>query len=329
MGISRTTIESILKEYEELRLKSARDRDERLTRIYDAIPGYEDLESEITSLYVKRSLLRLQPSSEYTDAELKSRIRELLEKKESLLAANGFSSEDLEQHFSCSECKDTGYTDDGAMCSCFRSRIIEKLYDLSHIRRILDRENFSTFNFDYYDSERAVTKTGQSELDIAHDAVRKARAFVNDFAASSSNLFLCGGTGVGKTFLSNCIARELLDMGNSVIYLSAVRLFDILADAAFDRDGDGELPAKLIYDCDLLIIDDLGTEMTNSFVQTQLFDCINERILKGKHTIISSNLSVEELQNRYSERVFSRVVSSYTIIKLYARDIRIQKALEG
>lgn len=328
MGITRTTYETILKEYEALRQDSARERDERIARITSAIPGYEDLESEITSLYVKRSLLRLQPSKDITDAELKSRIRELSDKKTSLLAAAGFSPEDLEQHFSCNECKDTGYTGDGSMCSCFRSKIIEKLYDLSHIRRILDRENFSTFKFNYYDSDHTVTRSGQSEFDIANEAVRKARAFVNDFSDSSANLFLCGGTGVGKTFLSNCIAKELIDMGNSVIYLSAVRFFDILADATFDRGEDGALPAKLIYDCDLLIIDDLGTEMTNQFVQTQLFDCINERILRGKHTIISSNLSVEDLQNRYSERVFSRVVSNYTIIKLYAKDIRIQKALE-
>lgn len=329
MGITKATYETILKEYEQLRLKSAKERDERLARIEESVPDYAKLESEITSLYVKRTLQRLRPSNDTSDAELKNMIQELSEKKASLLAAAGFSPEDLEQHFSCSECRDTGYTEDGNMCSCFRSKIIEKLYDLSHIRRILDRENFSTFNFDYYDSERTVTKTGQSELDIAHDAVRKVRTFVNDFSSSSSNIFLCGGTGVGKTFLSNCIARELIDMGNSVVYLSAVRMFDILADAAFDRAEEGDLTAKLIYDCDLLIIDDLGTEMTNSFVQTQLFDCINDRILKEKHTIISSNLSVEDLQTRYSERVFSRVVSSYTIIRLYAKDIRIQKALEG
>ena len=150
MGITRTTYETILKDYEALRLNSARERDERISRITSSIPGYEELESEITSLYVQRSLLRLQPSEEITDGDLRSRIRELSDRKASLLAAAGFSPEDLEQHFSCNECKDTGYTEDGAMCSCFRDRMIEKLYDLSHNRGILDRENFSTFSFDYY-----------------------------------------------------------------------------------------------------------------------------------------------------------------------------------
>lgn len=329
MGITKSTYESILKEYEELRLESARERDERIRQINEAIPEFSDIESEITSLYVNRALLRLQPEEGLTDDDLRDEIDALTDEKNFLLAAAGFAPSDLELKHSCNECQDTGYLEDGTMCSCFRSRIIEKLYDLSHIKSILKKENFSTFDFYYYDDDRTVSKSGQSELDVAHDAVRKARSFVNDFATSSSNLYLCGGTGVGKTFLSNCIARELIDMGNSVIYLSSVRFFEILADAAFDRQKDLDLPAKLIYDCDLLIIDDLGTELTNAFVQTQLFDCINERILRGKHTVISSNLSVEELQARYSERVFSRVVSNYTIIKLYAKDIRIQKALEG
>lgn len=328
MGITRNTYTEIIKEYEELRQKAARERDERIARITLAIPEYSDIESEITSLYVSRTMLRLQGGDENSDNELKTRIHDLKIRQTELLAAAGFSPYDLKEHYNCASCSDSGYLEDGSMCTCFRDKIIEKLYDLSHIRSILGRENFKSFDPGYYDDGHVVTKNGQSERSVALDALRKARSFVDNFDNSSDNIFLCGGTGVGKTFLSNCIAKELIGKGRSVIYLSAVRFFEILADAAFDRDENGELTASLIYDCDLLIIDDLGTEMTNSFVQTQLFDCINERILRNRHTVISTNLSVEELQAKYSERVFSRVVSSYTIIKLFARDIRIQKALE-
>ena len=328
MGITRGAIESILKEYEETRQSHAQERDARIAEIDRLIPQYLELDSQITSLFVRRSMLRLKAEDGLSDDELKKKISELSERKASLLESAGFSASDLELSYTCPLCKDTGYLENGAMCKCFKARIIEKLYDFSHIRGILKRENFSTFNFKYYDGEKAVDANGSTALDVAKDAVRISKEFIADFNKAAGNLFLSGGTGVGKTFLSNCIAKELIEQGHSCIYLSAVRFFDILADSTFSRGEEGDLPAKLIYDCDLLIIDDLGTEMINSFVQTQLFNCINERIIRQKSTIISANLSAKDLQEKYSERVFSRVISNYTIIKLYARDIRIQKALE-
>ena len=320
MGITGTTYKSILKEYEELQQSHARERDERIAEIDRQIPEYSQIEARITSLYIKRSMLRLKAEDGLSDSDIREQITSLNQKKESLLREAGYTPAYLEMEYTCPHCKDTGYLDDGSICSCFKAKLTERLYDISHIRGILDKENFNTFNFKYYDDGKS--------LDIAREAVAKARNFVSEFDSSSSNLFLTGGTGVGKTFLSNCIAKELIESGHSVIYLSAVRFFDVLADSAFSRDADSDLSARLLYDTDLLIIDDLGTEMINSFVQTQLFNVINERILRQKHTIISANLSVQDLQTKYSERVFSRVASSYTIIKLFARDIRIQKALE-
>ena len=166
---------------------------------------------------------------------------------------------------------------------------------------------------------------GDSPLGAARRAAREALDFTRDFADSTENMFICGPPGTGKTFLCNCIAKSVLDQGYDVIYLSAVKLFSLLADDAF---GNKKNDADQLLSCDLLIIDDLGTEYTNSFVQSSFFNCINERLLRGKHTIISTNLSLVEIQDVYSERVYSRIAEKYKLIKLSGKDIRILKKLE-
>ena len=147
------------------------------------------------------------------------------------------------------------------------------------------------------------------------------------FDNKPKNLFLYGNTGVGKTFLSNCVAKELLERGYSVIYFTAFQLFDILSKGIFDRDADAIAAHQNIFECDLLIIDDLGTEFSNSFTTSQLFLCINERLLRQKSTIISTNLNLNQMIDMYSERTWSRISSNYSLIKLFGDDIRIQKKL--
>lgn len=329
MGISSKTYEQILKEYEELRRLHLHELEDRAAKVRLEIPEYADIEAEITSLYIKRTKLRIKPDPGISDEQLKARIDELVKKQDELLASKGLSRSYLQLEYTCPECKDTGYLEDGTKCSCFRQKITEKLYDFSAISDILNKENFKTFNLKYYSGDEVVTPDGKTAKEVAKEAAFKARDFVTGFDKSSENLFITGNAGVGKTFLSNCIAKEIIERGHSVIYLTAARLFNIMADATFGKTSSDDVTMDLIYGCDLLVIDDLGTELTNQFVQTGLFNCINERILRNKHTIISSNLSQQDLRMKYSERVFSRVVSSYTIIKLYANDIRIQKKMEA
>ena len=169
--------------------------------------------------------------------------------------------------------------------------------------------------------------TGLTERETARRAYDIARGFVRYFDDSFENLFLYGDTGVGKTFLSHCIAHELLESAHCVMYFSAFDLFDLLADSKFSRDKtEGQ---EFVFDSDLLIIDDLGTELTNSFVSSQLFLCINERIMRRKSTIISTNLKLENFSETYSERTFSRIASNYRMVKLEGKDIRIQKIFLG
>lgn len=150
-----------------------------------------------------------------------------------------------------------------------------------------------------------------------------------NFQREFRNLLFYGDTGVGKTFLTHCIAGELLERTFSVIYFTASQLFDIFAKKQFDKDEAAMLDYEHVYDCDLLIIDDLGTEFSNTFTTSQLFVCLNERLLRKKSTIISTNLSLDDLNMLYSERVFSRITSAYTVLRMTGDDIRIQKKLMG
>lgn len=157
--------------------------------------------------------------------------------------------------------------------------------------------------------------------------VRQCREFAQQYPDKGNSILFTGGTGVGKTFLTNCIAKELIDRCISVIYLSSNELFEIFSKYKFGRDSeeDVEESYRYILDCDMLIIDDLGTELNNSFVSSQLFYCINERIGRKKGTIISTNLSMGMLKDTYSDRVTSRIMSNYRVIPLYGADIRMKK----
>ena len=156
--------------------------------------------------------------------------------------------------------------------------------------------------------------------------VAGCREFAADLARKKENLLFTGSTGVGKTFLTNCIAKELIDSGHSVIYLSAGDLFEVFSRNKFDYDTPEDMrdTYRYILDCDLLIIDDLGTELNNSFTSSQLFYCINERMNMSRSTIISTNLSLKQLRDSYTDRVTSRIMR-YRIIPLYGRDIRVLK----
>ena len=157
--------------------------------------------------------------------------------------------------------------------------------------------------------------------------VRQCREFAEQYPQKGNSILFTGGTGVGKTFLTNCIAKALIDRCISVIYLSSNELCEIFAKYKFGRDSEDDIEEsyRYIVECDMLIIDDLGTELNNSFVSSQLFYCINERIGRKKGTIISTNLSMGMLKDTYSDRVTSRIMSSYRIIPLYGADIRMKK----
>ena len=255
---------------------------------------------------------------------VQQQLSALKSEKAALLQHCGYPADYFEPVYTCRTCKDTGYVN-GKKCHCFKQASINVVYSQSNIGEILKRENFSTFSYKYYSSEDINPVTKLSALETVQRAVKECRHFVDDFDNKPKNLLFLGDTGVGKTFLSNCIAKELLEKGYSVIYFTAFQFFDILSKGVFSRDADAIATHQNIFDCDLLIIDDLGTELANAFTSSQLFLCVNERILRQKSTIISTNLNMSDMAEIYSERVPSRITSNYTVIKLFGDDIRILK----
>lgn len=324
--ISNSAFEQIQREYGDKRLASQHALEEKRAIIESKIPKIKTIENAVASLSVAQAIAKIK--GQPADPDYENKIFLLKAEKERLLLENGFSAADLEPVYECSLCKDTGYIED-QMCTCLRNRITDTLYGQLHIKEVLQKENFRSFSYDYYSRQIPQGET-ESPLVVAQKAVMTALDFIRNFDSSADNLFICGNTGVGKTFLTNCIVKELIDRGYFVIYLSAQRFFQLLSDARFNRtEADTEYISEHLYSCDLLVIDDLGTELTNSFVVSALFDCLNERLMAKKHTVISTNLSLDQVRDIYTERISSRITDAYKCIRLLGDDIRIKKKLEA
>lgn len=314
--------DELMRGYAQRQAENRRELAERLERIYAELPELPGLQDSITACQAQRVRAALSGESA-TVQELEQRLAQLTEQRSALLSSRGYTAADLDLSYSCPDCQDTGYI--GAQkCHCFRQAEIDLLYHQSHLSEVLQHENFNTFSYAWY-------QEGE-EREQVRRAVMEARLFIENFDSSFQNLLLLGAVGTGKTFLSNCIAAELLNTCHSVVYLTAFQLFDLLEKAAFGRTKDTEdiqTGYPYLFDCDLLIIDDLGTELANSFTVSQFFLCINERILRRRSTIISSNLNMEMLRNTYSERTLSRIISCYNIWQMPGSDIRLKKKLQG
>ena len=325
MALNNSQYDMILRSYEQKQVHSRDMLDKRRKTVYNNVPELKEIHDSISLLSVSQAR-KLLNGDEKALADLKQQIRILIQRKTELLESAGYPADYLEPVYECPDCQDTGYIGN-KKCHCLQKAIIDLLYTQSNIKNILQRENFDTFSFAYHSDNHVDPVTGRSALANIRNAHYVAHDFVDTFGKDFRNLFLYGDTGVGKTFLTNCIAKELMDKAFSVIYLTAFEFFDTLAKSRFEKDEDAEMMNEHIFDCDLLIIDDLGTELTNSFTVSQLFLCINERILRRKSTIISTNLSLESLVDIYSERTFSRITSNYTMLKITGDDIRIKKKL--
>ena len=316
MALTVSQYNSILRQYEEHQTRNRHLHDQRLHHIYETVPGYQALDEAVASTSVAQGKKMLAGDTNAL-AQLKDQLKDLAQKRAALLLENGYPTDFLDPIYDCPDCQDTGYVN-GQKCHCFRQAEIALLYEQSNLKRMLEKENFGTLSYSFFQGD---------ELTSYRQAVEKCKNFCTNFKTSYQNLFFYGTVGTGKSFLSGCIASELLQTGHSVIYFSASGLFDTLARYTFNAGAKEALTGfyEDIYSCDLLIIDDLGTEMTNTFVASQLFSCLNERHLRKNSTIISTNLSLEELRDRYSDRVFSRITSHYDLCKLTGPDIRMCK----
>ena len=316
MPLTNTQYDIILRDYENRQLKNSHEAEQRAAYVYDHVPGYRELDESVAAVSVSQGKKYLA-GDEQAMEELKLLISELSFKKARLLKEAGLPEDYLKPVHTCPDCRDTGYID-GQKCHCFKQAMISLLYEQSNIREMLQHDNFQSLSYEYYEGE---------DLSRFKKAVITCQNFIKNFNSDYHNLFFYGTVGTGKTFLSNCAAKELIESGHSVIYFSAAGLFDLLSRYSFDyksKEDERERYADL-YQCDLLIVDDLGTELTNQFVASRLFSLLNQRHMGKKATVISTNLSLEELRDRYSDRIFSRITSHYELCKLTGPDIRMYK----
>ena len=325
MQLQNYQYDEIMREYSRRQADGRRTASRHFAVAAERIPGLLQNEKKIARLGAGHihAMLESRPEGGISLQSLKNEISRLTEERRSLLISHGFPEDYLDIPYTCPRCQDTGYVG-SEKCTCLRKAEASFLYSQSNLGDILDKENFSAFSFDYYSDSIINASTGLNARQTAQIAFEAANSFVRTFDDSFQNLFLYGDTGVGKTFLSHCIAGELLQRAHSVLYFSAQELFEKLAGFAFSRDAATGCLDDILQ-CDLLIIDDLGTELTNSFVSSQLFLCVNERLLRRKSTLISTNLTLEDFSDTYSERTFSRIAGSYRMLKLIGKDIRIQK----
>ncbi len=305
----------------------------RRTEIFARVPSVMGIEAEVTRLMtsVATEALRCGTDAGAAVENAKNKCEILFKKRSELLNSAGYPADYIDEIFSCPKCRDTGYVL-GKPCDCLKDLYkTEAVRELSSMLNI-SNQCFESFDLSYYDNtyDAAYHKSPRAVMSAVFEICRDyAAAFGNN----SVNLLFRGNTGLGKTFLSASIARVVSEKGFSVVYDTTVSVMGVFELQKFDRSGDNteEVSARIrrYLDCDLLILDDLGTEMSTNFTVSALYSLINSRLLSGGKTIISTNLSEDELHRRYSSQIVSRLEGEYHILNFEGRDIRAMKRERG
>lgn len=322
----KSLILEVMEEYQEKGEKAQRQLRMRREEVYEKFPRLTEIEREMKALGIEivKATQANPKQVEQLTARLKERSIDLQMERAEILASNGYPVDYLEMKYACPKCKDTGYIST-QRCECFEQRLIDKAYEQSNLHSLLERENFDTFRMDYY-SDQPSDQQEVSPRKNMENILLSCITYARDFDNHEKNLFFYGSPGLGKTFLSHAIAKDLLEKGKIVLYQTAGDLIDFIRNNKFDHNQQEENPMlERIFRSDLLIIDDLGTEYLTEFAKMELYNIINKRLLTGKKMVISTNLSLRELQEKYPNRLTSRILGHFELYKFYGEDIRIKK----
>ena len=322
MPLNNSQYNELMRNYSRRRFAHMNELEEKLAGIYKRSPELEETISLIQTASAELTRANILSSPDL-DAR-RAHLQQLREKKSQLLSGLGLSENDLLPRYTCPDCKDTGFIGT-EKCHCLRQAEIDLLYTQSNLKKVLSAENFQTFSLDYYEKE-INPLIEMSNFDYMRKVVSQCYQYARNFSSGSANIIFTGNAGVGKSFLTHCIAAEVLNGCNSVMSLTAVELFEKIAERRRSFE-DEDLPsdADYIMDCDLLIIDDLGSETVTQYRVSQFFYCLNERLVNQKPTIISTNLAINQLREIYTERIASRIIANFTVYPIYGRDIRFLK----
>ena len=336
--MATSDLDTLLIEYEQKKRAAEYEAEKRKEKIYRQIPRLEEIDDEINKISINKTKnILVNKFNDSINTELENKILLLKKEKEKILKDANFDVSYFKPHYECEKCKCTGYitypNKKAEMCTCLRQRLINALYNKSNLSN-LQKENFSNFNINRFSDEVNIEKY-QMNISPRKNINRIKSASINFIEkfddAETKNLFFTGNTGLGKTYMTNCIANELLKKGKTVLYQTAPVLLETIIDNKFNKYKNSNINDfnNQVLNADLLIIDDLGTECINSMKISELFTILNSRSLnlnnKITKTIISTNLSIEKIFNIYEERIGSRIAGFYDIYYFFGDDLRLMK----
>lgn len=313
-----------MKEFEDIKEKNKKEQEERKAAVYNKLPRLKEIENEMTNLGIEitKAVLFDDGDKNALLEHLKKKQLDLKIEKAEILSSNNYPKDYLELKYDCKKCQDTGFIGLDK-CSCLIQKQIEYNYKQSKLSGILKQENFDNFNINYYSD--ITPEKGVSPRKNMQRIYLECIKYVKYFNEHSRNMLFIGRPGLGKTFLCHSIAKDLLQNGKSVIYQSAPDLMDLVRKYKFDFDNEeqGNEALNDIYKCDLLIIDDLGTELSTQFSGLVIYNILNKRLTESKKMIISTNLDVDEIIKNYSERITSRIFGNFDMFEFFGDDIRL------
>ncbi len=328
MNYSKNIFNKAYEKAKERQDKANSEANLRREKICREIPEILETERELTSISVKTARAVLKGADAKSELEkLKEESLKLQNRIAYLLNTHGYREDYMEPQYYCPICRDSTFVEkDGKSlyCQCFlnllRDCACEEINKLSPLKL----STFETFSLDYYsyDSDQG----GVSPYANLSKIFNYCQNYAHNFDENSRSLLMRGATGLGKTHLSLAIANELLNKGYYVVYVSAPSILSELEKAHFDREREEESSLRdTLCDCDLLILDDLGTEYSNPFTKAEVYNIFNERLLRNKPTIINTNMTLRELELAYSQRFVSRILGSCSRLEFIGKDVRTVK----
>ena len=336
--MATSDLDILLVEYEQKKRDAELALQKRKEKIYKKIPRLEEIDDRINKISInKTKSILINQLTNSLNTEFENELLQLKEEKEKILQKEKISESYFKPNYECEKCHDTGYitypNKKTEMCNCLKQRLINISYNKSNLSN-LQKENFGNFNFNKFSDEVNIERYNMniSPRENIKNIKIASENFIKNFDnPETKNLFFTGNTGLGKTYMTNCIANEILKQGKTVLYQTAPVLLENIIDNKFNKYKTNNTNDfnNQVLNVDLLIIDDLGTECINSMKLSELFTILNSRSLNLNNnvtkTIISTNLSIEKIFNVYEERIGSRIAGFYDIYYFFGDDLRLMK----